>query len=119
MVRAWHVIARAARAGEEMIGTAGSKEIVELLNAKPRLLENVGQCGSQHRAVGGNRQLQRFLNGLFLKPDVAALLSHNHPAITAQCFDDLVVRQARDLHTDISIFSILSENSESSSTGSR
>jgi len=102
------------------IPMASLGQVNEILNIDPRLLQDMGESGSFHGTVGGNSQLESLHGCMLLESDVTALLSHDHPPITLQRTDDLVIRQTRDFaHTASSMNSALGAKSQSSSTGSR
>ena len=64
-------------------------------------------------------QLQRFVARYASGSNVAATLSNDNPAVATECPNHLLVVQARDLHTAISMTSASTETATSSSIGSR
>ena len=65
---------------------------IELLDGELGGFENMSQCASFYRAVGGNRDFQHAFSGPFLKANVASPLSNDYKTSSLERFDNPVER---------------------------
>jgi len=97
-----------------------SKQFYESDSVDPCLFQDVCQGRPLDGTMSRDRQLENFIAGMFLQPDMASPLSHDCPSISLQCLDNPVVRQAGQFaQSSISWTCASSSNTQSSSTGSR
>lgn len=92
---------------------------MELIEIKPRLLENMRQRRTFDRPVRRNRQSEYFAGHRLLQTDMAAALSDSGPAVSLKRTDDLDVAQAWDPGQRVSSLTKLPSAGAVSSRGSR